>query len=474
MEKIKRMHFVGIYGVAMSALAIIAKEKGINVTGSDVEEEFPTASMLRRARIRVAVGFRKEHIPVRNPPDLVIYTGAHDGRENPEVQEAVRRGIRIMAHGEALGEIMKGKKQISVAGSHGKTTTAAMVAVALTEIGRDPSYAVGCGEIFGIGAAGHFGRGDFFVAEADEYVTDPGHDKKPRFLWQSPEFLIVTNIDYDHPDVYENIGQIQAAFLKLRESMVGQKVTIVCADDPHSAVLLPGADAITFGFSPTSDIMITYMGVGRDRTFFSVAERGVVIGDYSLKVPGKHNVLNAASVIALLRVLGFSSEAIRRGLLKFGGTKRRFEKIGSAHGVTVYDDYAHHPKEIEATLRGVRSWYPDRRIITVFQPHTYSRTIALLGDFARAFGQSDIALFTEIYASKREETVSGIDGKKLAEEARKHHPRAVFVKDYEETLHFIADKSVPGDLLLFMGAGDIYSWGKRTVADLKEYSSINV
>lgn len=465
-QKLKRIHFVGISGVAMAALAVYAIELGIKVTGSDIGEEFPTSAMLKQVRIPVSLGFRKEHIPMHLAPGLVVYTGAHGGVENPEVVEAVRRGIPTLAHGIALGVAMTGKRQISVAGSHGKTTTAAMLATVLVTGNMDPCYAVGCGEIFGLGASGHFGKGEFFVAEADEYVTDPGHDPTPRFLWQKPEFLIVTNIDYDHPDVYKTLGDIQKAFVTLKSKQVGQKITILSADDPASRVLKDGTNTVTFGFSPVSDLAVTHVGVGRERTFFTVSERGTQIGEFSLKVPGRHNVINAAAAIAVLRSLGLSTEHIRAGLLRFGGTKRRFEKVGTAKGVTIYDDYAHHPREIVATLSGVRSWYPNTRIITVFQPHTYSRTKALLYDFVKAFRQSDIVIFTEIYASVRENDTLGIDGKSVAFEAQKQHPRAVFAKNFDATSEYLQKTVLPGDMIIFMGAGDIYTWGKQFVSEL--------
>jgi len=473
MDHVKRMHFVGIYGVAMAALALYVRDRGIRVTGTDVQEEFPTRAMLTKARIPIDFGFRKDHIRTQHPPDLVVYTGAHGGRENPEVGEAIRRGIPVLAHGAALGKFMEGKRQISVAGSHGKTTAAAMLSAVFASSGHDPSYAVGCGEIFGLGAAGHNGRGEFFIAEADEYVTDPGHDDTPRFLWQRPEILLVTNIDFDHPDVYADLTAVQSAFRQLQEREVGQKLTVLCADDPSSRVLVGrGRNTMTYGFSPSSDVTVTHVGFGKERTFFTVSERGTEIGDFTLRLPGKHNALNAAGVIAVLRSLGISVDHIRDGLLSFHGTKRRFEKIGTIRGVTIYDDYAHHPKEIEATIAAARCWYPEKRIITVFQPHTYSRTKALLRDFATAFRQSDIALFTDIYASARETDTLGIDGHILVRETQDHHPHARYTADFTAVRTYLDTIVVPDDIIIFMGAGDIYSWGKRAMRELGKLAPV--
>ena len=468
MDHVKRMHFVGMYGVAMAALALYVNDRGIKVTGTDVQEEFPTRAMLTKARIPVDFGFRKEHIRTQHPPDLVVYTGAHGGRSNPEVIEAVRRGIPVLAHGAALGMFMKGKRQISVAGSHGKTTTAALLSAVLASSGKDPSYAVGCGEIFGLGAAGHNGQGDFFVAEADEYVTDPGHDQTPRFLWQQPEILLVTNIDFDHPDVYADLSSVQSAFRQLQQREVGQKLTVVCADDPPSRVLLGGGNTMTYGISPASDMKVTHVGYGKERTFFSVSQSGTELGDFTLRIPGKHNAVNAAGAIAVLRNLGISVEHIRKGLLTFHGTKRRFEKIGMVRGVTIYDDYAHHPKEIEATIAAARCWYPDRRIVTVFQPHTYSRTKALLHDFAAAFRQSDVVLFADIYSSARETDTLGIDGRTLVREAQSRHPHARYAGDIAGVLACLDTEAAAGDIIIFMGAGDIYSWGRKALRELRK------
>ena len=464
-KTIRRIHFVGIKGVAMAALAVWAGEAGYRVSGSDVAEEFPSDEVLAKAKIKVLPGFDASHIKKTNP-DLVIFTGAHEGRENVEVEEAVLRGIPILPHGRALGDVMGSKRQISVAGSHGKTTTTAMIATILAHAGFDPSYAAGCGEIFGLGPPGHKGNGDWFVAEADEYVTDPHHDPTPRFLWQTPEVVVVTNIDFDHPDVYANLEEVQQAFIKLSRRERGLRTTIINADDPASKVLhaVP-EDIILYGFTTAADIRITHVGFGNERTFFTLADRGTIVGEFALKVPGRHNAANAAAAAAACRTVGVSWEGIREGLLTFGGTKRRFEKIGLARGTRIYDDYAHHPKEIQATLAGARAWYPKARIIAVFQPHTYSRTYALFGDFVKSFHDADIVAIADIYASAREHETLGVSSHMLAREIEKHQPHVVYTKDYETTAMYLRQHIREGDVILFMGAGDIYTWSKRFLQD---------
>lgn len=416
------MYFVGIKGVAMAALTIWAKEAGKVVAGSDVGEEFPTDEELKKAEIDVHEGFEEVHLAAFKP-DLVIYTGAHGGRDNPQVVHAKEHAIPSLPHGQALGLAMKGKRQISVAGSHGKTTTAAMIATILTEAGLHPSYAIGCGSIRGLGAAGHAGKGDWFVAEADEYVTDPGHDWTPRFLWQKPEILVVTNIDYDHPDAYPDLLRVQQAFIALQKQ---SKFTFIYADDEASSVLKKTKNVATFGFLEKLNAL-------------------------TLQIPGRHNMLNASAAAAACGRIGIAWDVIKRGLERFGGTKRRLEKLGEAGGALIYDDYAHHPKEIEATIAALRSLYPKRRLIVVFQPHTYSRTKALLPDFKRALSTADVAIVTDIYASARETKTE----KGLAQRLG-----GVYAPTRNDVSKWLANELKADDMVVFMGAGDIYQWAR--------------
>lgn len=421
-ETAKRVYFVGIKGVGMSALAIWANETGKVVAGSDASGEFPTDEALKKAAVTVHEGFDGEHL-WRFHPDLVIYTGAHGGAQNPQVAQAKAAGIVALPHGKALGDAMAGKRQISVAGSHGKTTTSAMIATVLTYAGLDPSYAIGCGSIRGLGAAGHAGKGEWFVAEADEYVTDPGHDATPRFLWQRPEVLVVTNIDFDHPDAYADLSAVQDAFVLLQKQQVGRKITIINADDPASSVLHRGRR----------------IGVFRGELPFPVA----------LQVPGQHNVYNAAATAAACAALGIEREVIKRGLEAFGGTKRRLERLGEAGGAFVYDDYAHHPREIEATVAAVREMHPNRRVVIVFQPHTFSRTKALMEGFRAALQKADVAIVTDVYPSARETN---------QEEGLSRLLGGYYAPTRDAVTAALRRIIRAGDVVLFMGAGDINQW----------------
>lgn len=456
----KRVHFVGIKGVAMSALALWYKEAGYSVTGSDISDEFPTDEILSQNGITVLDFSPKNITNIR--PDLVIYTGAHGGRQNDEVVAAEAVGIPALPHGKALGSVMKSAFQISVAGSHGKTTTSAMVATVLALSGQDPSWAIGCGMIRGLGFPGHFGKGKIFVAEADEYITDPGHDATPRFLWQNPDILVVTNIDYDHPDAYSTLSDVQEAFVNLQGKQKENGTTIINADDRASEVLR--TNAVTYGTTQSADYQVTGIRFGPQRTYFTLHERGMEVGEFTLKIPGKHNALNAAAAVIACRLAGVSWQDCKKYLAQFGGTKRRFEMIGEVDGVRIIDDYAHHPDEIRATLAAAHTWYPDKRIFAVFQPHTYSRTRALLSEFAKSFANAYEVILTDIYASAREHETLGINGKTLVSETAKYHRNVYYEPDYGAVSKLLHEHMGPGDIVLFMGAGNIYTWGRKLIS----------
>lgn len=468
-KTVRHIHFVGIKGVAMTALAIYCKQRGMRVSGSDISEEFPTDEMLARSKISVQQSFDPIHIHAHPKPDLVVYTGAHGGQENSEVIEAIRLDVPVLVHGKALGLYMQDKRQLSVAGSHGKTTTSAMIATIMMQAGFEPSYAIGCGEIFGLGFPGHFGTGDWFVAEADEYIADKDHDLTPRFLWQHPDILVVTNIDFDHPDAYGSLGDVERAFVELQNVQQGHRIAVINNDDQPSRVLQrQNHHVITYGLSPKSDIQVIHIGHNSERMFFTLAQQHMTIGEFSLKVPGLHNVYNATAAAIACHSAGVSWDQIRKGLASFGGTKRRFELLGSIDGMMIYDDYAHHPVEIAATLSSVKLWYPDKQCIVVFQSHTYSRTKALLSEFATSFTSADSVLITDIYASAREQDTGEVNGPIFSDAVAKHHPRTFYAKGEEEVYEFLKQHISKDTVVFFMGAGDIYHWGKEIYKKLSK------
>lgn len=463
------IHFVGIKGVGMTPLAVIAKEAGFTVTGSDIGDEFITDSALKKAGIHPHIGF--SHMNIKTP-DLVITTGAHGGFENIEVKTAKQKNIDVITQGEAVGLFMNGSIfdkdfiGISVAGTHGKTTTTGMIATILSENKLDPSYVIGTGDVSSLGSPGHFGKGKYFVAEADEYATEPKYDKKPKFMWQFPKIAVLTNIEFDHPDVYGTIEDIKHAYLRFLTQLSGKSVFIACGDDPEISSLLKDfsagtqnvAQVIRYGFGKDNDFVLDKVHISGDHMFFTASSRGTVLSDFMIKVIGEHNAQNAlASIIAALE-LGLSIEKIKKGLMTFAGSKRRLEYIGQLiTGASVYDDYAHHPTEIKTTLHSLRVQYPNKKIIVIFQPHTYSRTKKLFEDFITSFASVDTVILVDIYSSLREVVDPEVSSQKLYESLKREHRNALYLQNLLDVIKYINQNRFRSDtVIVSMGAGDIY------------------
>lgn len=349
MNKPNAIHFVGIKGVGMTPLAIIAKEAGITVTGSDIDEEFITDVPLKKAGIVPLKGFVPEHV---GDVDLIITTGAHGGYENVEVKSAKERGITVLTHGEAVGAFMEGSvlgtsyKGISVTGSHGKTTTSAMIATILQHAGKDPAYVIGTSEIPSLsGMPGHFGTGQYFVAEADEYATEPKYDPTPKFLHQHPLLLLITNIEHDHPDVYPTLESTRAAFLQFAKQLPQDGLLVLCGDSEQAKQLRADfrGNVTTYGFSPLNDFVLSDYHASSGKSTFLVRGKDIDLGEFQLQVGGEHNALNAVGACLIAREAGIGVEQGEQALSSFSGTKRRLEYIGQLRsGALVYDDYAHH------------------------------------------------------------------------------------------------------------------------------------
>ncbi|MCL4382544.1 MAG: UDP-N-acetylmuramate--L-alanine ligase [Patescibacteria group bacterium] len=454
--KFKHVHFIGLKGAAMTPLAILVSEMGAKVTGSDVDEVFPTDKVLAKYHLTPRVGFTKENL--KGKPDLVVVTGAHGGSSNPEAQEAKKRGLKVLMHAQALGEISAEKKVIAVSGNHGKTTTAAIIAHLLTYAGLDPSFAVGCGDIFSLGTPGHAGLGDYFVVEADEYVTDPGLDPTPRFFWLKPDIAVLTNIDFDHPDVYDNLAEIKEAFLTFAQKIPPDGLLVAGIDDENVRKILPffHKPVLTYGFSTLADYQISRLSFGPSLTFFNLKYKNTDLGKFTLKIPGQFNVLNAVAACIVANFLGISWEKIKEILPGFSGTKRRFELISEKKKIKFFDDYAHHPAQIKSTLAAAKAWFPGKRIICLFQPHTFSRTKALLSAFGRAFSGADEVVIVDIFPSAREKVDKTISSKILALEIKKNQKNVHYFAKLNEAGDFLAKILLPGDIMLTMGAGDVY------------------
>ena len=369
MKKIRKIHFTGIKGVGMTPLAIIAHEAGISVTGSDVEDEFITGASLKKVEINPLVGFAAEDI---GDPDLLITTGAHGGLNNLQAQEAVRRKIPVWTQGQAVGEFMKGEifekeyRGISVAGSHGKTTTTAIIATIFKECNLDPSYVIGTSEILSLGLSGHLGSGKYFIAEADEYATDPEHDKRPKFIWQKPQVEVITNIELDHPDLYKNVEALVQDFKSFVGNLDKNGSLIICFDDEQNRKIIKEVsnirNIITYGFSPMSDYVISRFRQDGEDMYFWINHKGTTLGEFSVGLSGEFNALNALAGVITGVESGLPVDKIQTALQKYKGSKRRFEYVGRlSSGAFVYDDYAHHPTEISKTLKAFHESFKDKK-----------------------------------------------------------------------------------------------------------------
>lgn len=450
--KVKSIHFVGIKGVGMTPLAIIAKEAGMEVSGSDVGETFITDQALENAGIIPRVGFSRSHLEGGNSNmDLVITTGAHGGFNNPEVLEAKKRNIRVVTQGEAVGIFMNGEIfnrkfiGISVTGTHGKTTTAAMIATVLKMAGKDPSFLIGTSNAVPLGAPGHYGKGAYFVAEADEYMTEPNFDKTIKHLWQHPKIAVITNIEFDHPDAYCSLENTREEFLKFANQLPNDGVLITCGDDPQVNILLKEFKGrkLTYGSAKQNDYIV-------DK----------VLEGIELAVFGEHNRLNAVAAFIVGLEVGLSKEQTINGLMEFEGSKRRAEFIGTLpSGALVYDDYAHHPTEIQKTLKAFRAKFPNSKIVCIFQPHTYSRTKSLFEQFSYSFKDADIVILTNIYSSLREKPDPSVSMRDLAGKIGK---RAIFMPKLGNVVKYIISQNFGSNVVLItMGAGDIYKINQK-------------
>lgn len=470
MNKFKKIHFVGIKGVGVAPLAVIAKEAGIEVTGSDVSEHFITDSQLQKIGIEPIEGFDKSNV---GDVDLVISTGAHGGMENPEVLAAKEKGIPVLLQGEALGKFQDGEifdkkfTGVSVAGSHGKTTTTAIIATILSENNLDPSYVIGTGEIPTLKSSGHYGRGNFFVTEADEYFADIKYDRVPKFIYQNPKIILVTNIDFDHPDIFENHQVMEKAFYDFSEKLPPDGMLVICGDGSNNRQFISklNCPVTKYGISPDNDYIIEKISFDSEKMFFWVKSGDTILGEFSVNIFGEHNALNCLGAIVVCLELGLSIEQIRKGLSSFKGTKRRAEYIGKLEsGALLYDDYAHHPSEIKETLKAFKNTFPKCTLVTVFQPHMYSRTKTLFEDFVNSFENSDEVIITEIFPSFREPIDKNFSSKMIVDELLKSQKKATYFPQNSDVVKYVSSQNYSKNtVIITMGAGDIYKIGENII-----------
>lgn len=441
-----RFHFVGVGGIGMCGLAQLLHNMGAQVTGSDLSEN-PQTEHLKKLGVRVFKGHRPENV---GEIDVVVYTSAAQ-HDNPELQAARARGIPLIPRAEALAEIMRLKRGVAIAGTHGKTTTTSMAAAIFMEGRLRPTMYVG-GRLDLIQSTALLGDGEWMIAEADE--SDGSFSKL------APEIAVITNIDSDHLDYYKSFENLQTAFLQFALKIPFYGALVICGDDPRLRELFAHHPkrVLSYGFEPHNDYVLK-----GEKGSYELSKDGKACGTFRVPVPGRHNALNATGALITGLLAGLSFETCAAGLVKFNGVDRRFQLKGEAGGVSVYDDYGHHPTEVRATLQGFREKFPDRRLVVLFQPHRYSRTELCWPEFVSCFGQCDELLLTDIYAAG-EKPIEGITAARLAQEVK--HGAARYLARSDD----LADRILPtlkvGDIFLTLGAGDGWKVGMEVFEKL--------
>jgi len=447
-DKIKRVHFTGIGGISMSGLAEILADSGYIVTGSDMSTS-SNIQKLEKIGIRTTIGHSAENV---KGADLLVYTAAVKA-DNPELIAASQAGIPCIDRAELLGQIMKRYPwSVAVSGTHGKTTTTSMISMIMLEQELDPTIHIG-GKLDAIGGTTRIGKSDYFVAEACEYTGS--------FLKFHPRIAVILNIDFDHADYFKNIDDVKSTFHDFAKLVPENGHIVVNGDDKNALEILGdiGCRITTYGIRngqyTWSASGITFNDKGC--ASYTLMHEDEPVCEIKLSVPGIHNVSNSLAAIAACSLAGCSPASAAKALLKFGGTHRRFEIKGISDGVTVIDDYAHHPSEIAATLRAAEK-YNHSRIWCVFQPHTYSRTKCLMDDFAVSFVNADFVILTDIYAAREKDT-GEVNSSMLADKIALTGKKVIYMKDFCDIVEYL-DKNVgSGDLVITMGAGDIYRIG---------------
>jgi UDP-N-acetylmuramate--alanine ligase len=454
------VHLIGIGGIGLSAIAKILLEEGYRVSGSDLQSS-PLTANLEALGASIYQGHAAGNL---GPADLVVMSSAIPP-DNPEVGAARQRGIPVIKRDQMLGRMMEGRYGVAVAGTHGKTTTTAMIAWLLTQAGLDPTFIVG-GVVENLGTNAQAGQGEHFVIEADEYDYT--------FLGLKPRLAVVTVIEMDHPDCFRDLDEVTEAFIKFVRLVPEDGSVVGCGDEDRVKAVIEelveskgkrgGPQVVTYGLDADVDwqaVEVRANGVGGSD--FVALKNGQSVGTFGLQLPGLHNVKNALAAIVVADHLGLDLTDVGAALREFQGTQRRFEVKGTADGVVVVDDYAHHPTEIRATLAAARGRYPDSEIWAVFQPHTYSRTKALLDEFAESFGDADHVIVVDIYAAREYDDL-GVSAADIV--ARMAHPDVRHIASLDEAVTYLGQHLKPGEVLITLGAGDGYLVGERVLTGL--------
>lgn len=464
LKNLKHIHFTGIKGVAMTSLSLCAQDYGIKVTGTDTDEIFVTDEVLRERKIKWEVGFGNNKWTQK--PDLLITTGAHGGFNNKEVVLAKENGISVMSQAEALNLFSKGKELISVCGVGGKTTISSIIA-AIFEINNvEVSYAIGVGKIYPTGYGGKYSeKSKYFVCEADEFVVSPGVDDRPKFSLLSPKIVVVTNIEHDHPDIYPTISDTKNAYSSFLSKLPKDGLIIAFKDNKNTMEVvekLKNVSYVTYGLSEGSGWKIIDILVKDGYQIVSFTDPQGQKYSFKLQMPGEYNALNALAALIAAKSAGIEINKIVNALENFEGTQRRFQKVGvSKGGILVYDDYAHHPNEIKNVIEAAKTFFPDKRVVSIFQPHTYSRTKSLFKEFSESFEKSDVVLLMDIYSSAREKMDLTVSSKILVEEISKNQKNVYYTSDHKSTIKWLKENAKENDLVITLGAGNVFYLDKE-------------
>lgn len=455
LNQVQKIYFIGIHGVAMSGLSLICKQLGKKVAGSDkpLGQIYGNKQKLfEEQSIEVFYGFDPKNLDWG--PDLVVQ-GMSFSDINPEVIEAKKRGIDIITESELRGLLMKDKIGIGVAGVHGKTTTTALLSYIFTKAELDPTYLIGADYIPNLGLHGKYGKGKYVIVEADEYKKSQTSNQ-PKFLDLLPKMLIITSLELEHPDMFSSVEEMEYQFSLLVNKIPEDGLLVICSDWKSLRKVLENTQrkAVTYGFDKGAQWRAYDIIEEKDQTHFKVEKDGNYFDEFSILLAGRHNVLNALACIIVSLYVGVKIEKLKDALNNFVGVGRRFD-IKELDGVTYIDDYGHHPTAIKTTLEAVRTRYPKNRIWCVFQPHHVSRTYHLLEQFARSFAACDKLVLMDIFRAAREKK-SDFSSKNLLEETLRHHNDVVYSGDIEKTIEYMRFKIRKGDVVVTMGAGDVY------------------
>ncbi|MGQ3481203.1 UDP-N-acetylmuramate--L-alanine ligase [Paenibacillus sp. TY11] len=451
----EHVHFIGIGGYGMSAIARVMLEMGYTVTGSDVASQELTEKLAAKGA-KIYIGHTPEHIA---GADIVVYSTALS-RDNVERVAAEELNIPTLHRSQMLARLLNERKGVAVAGAHGKTTTSSMIALVMERCNVDPTYIIG-GEITNLGTNAKAGKSEFVVAEADE--------SDGSFLQYHPWQGIVTNIEADHLENYDgDFNRLKSAYVQFLSQIRPDGAAIVCADDQNIREMLPQLQTrvITYGVEHEADYMATDIQLGDRRLSFTMSRKGTALGTIELSVPGKHNMYNAMATVISCLEAGIPFDQIAATIVEFHGAKRRFQVLGESNDILIIDDYAHHPTEIEATISAARA--TGKRIIAVFQPQRYSRTFFLLDAFSRAFSEANEVIITDIYSPAGEKQIEGVHSSKLVDLiVQNSNANAIYLPTKEAVIEELKDRLQPGDLVLTMGAGDIWKAGDALARHLR-------